>query len=341
MITIIGSGIVALTVAEQLIDKNIRVRIITKSKGVDSSLCSWWAGGMLAPFCEMESAEALVGELAPISMQYWQQLSEKTQSSAFTFPYNQKGTLVISPAKDQNQLALFARKTKQWQKIQGSQITELEPLLKDFKQALFYPTEAHIEPRLVLNTLWHRVSQQAEIITDTALSEQDIQQLCKENKWVIDCRGYQARSVIPNLRGVRGEMLHVYHPDIHLSRPIRLLHRRIPIYIVPRENQQFMIGATMIESEFSGEKRASVRSILELLSSAYALNPMFSQAEIVEIGADVRPAYPNNLPKILHHKNRLFINGMHRHGYLLSPAISKIAVDFITTQQPHSLIEEI
>ena len=341
MITIVGSGVVALTTAEQLLAKGFPVKIITKSDGVNDSLCSWWAGGMLAPFCEMESAEPLVGELAPISMAYWQQLSAKTQNSAFSFPYHQQGTLVVAPAQDKNQLQLFARKTTNWEKINAAQIKVLEPDVQGFSEALFYPSEAHIEPRLVLKALWHRVSQQAEILTNTPLSEKDIQQLCLEQDWVIDCRGYYAKESLSNLRGVRGEMLHLYHPEIHLARPVRFLHRRIPIYIVPRENQQFMVGATMIESEFRGPKRASVRAVLELLSSAYGLNPMFSQAEIVEIGADVRPAYPNNLPKVLRQNNRLFINGMHRHGYLLSPAITKIAVDLISEQQPHKLIEEL
>ena len=40
-----------------------------------------------------------------------------------------------------------------------------------------------------------------------------------------------------------------------------------------------MIGATVIESEETGP--ISVRSALELLSAAYALDPAFGEAEIV------------------------------------------------------------
>ena len=59
----------------------------------------------------------------------------------------------------------------------------------------------------------------------------------------------------------------------------------------------FMIGATVIESDDAGP--VTVRSALELLGSAYALHPAFAEAEIVEMGAGVRPAFADNVPKIV------------------------------------------
>ena len=88
---------------------------------------------------------------------------------------------------------------------------------------------------------------------------------------VIDCRGFAARDALPELRGVRGEMLLVRTREISLRRPVRLLHPRIPLYIAPRADGVFMIGATMIESADQGG--VSVRSAIELLSAAYALHP--------------------------------------------------------------------
>ena len=51
---------------------------------------------------------------------------------------------------------------------------------------------------------------------------------------VVDCRGLAARDALPDLRGVRGEMIVVRSPDVSLSRPVRMLHPRMPLYIVPR-----------------------------------------------------------------------------------------------------------
>ena len=55
-----------------------------------------------------------------------------------------------------------------------------------------------------------------------------------------------------------------------------------------------MIGATMIESD--ERRRVTARSVVELLNAAYALHPAFADAEIVELGCDARPAFPDNLP---------------------------------------------
>ena len=78
-----------------------------------------------------------------------------------------------------------------------------------------------------------------------------------------------------------------------------------------------MIGATMIESDEAA--RVSVRSAVELLCAAYALHPAFGEAEILELGADVRPAFPDNLPRMRARGASLHVNGLYRHGFLLAP----------------------
>ena len=115
-------------------------------------------------------------------------------------------------------------------------------------------------------------------------------------------------------------MLVLRCPEVSLSRPVRLLHPRVPIYLVPRGGGIYMLGATMIESDRRGP--VTVRSVLELLSAAYALHPAFGEAEIIEMGADARPAFPDNLPRIGMAGGRLYANGLFRHGYLLAPALA-------------------
>ncbi len=91
-------------------------------------------------------------------------------------------------------------------------------------------------------------------------------------------------------------MLVLRSKEITLNRPVRLLDPRIPAYIVPRPNGVFMVGATMIESDDSS--RVTARSVLELLSAACSLHPAFAEAEVLEMGTQVRPAFPDNLPRI-------------------------------------------
>jgi glycine oxidase len=123
-------------------------------------------------------------------------------------------------------------------------------------------------------------------------------------------------------------MLILRCPALSLSRPIRLLHPRFPLYIVPRGDGVFMLGATMLES---GERnRVTARSVMELLNAAYAVHPAFAEAEILEMGADARPAFADNLPRLRPFgKRSLRVNGLYRHGFLLSPALAKRAADYL------------
>jgi glycine oxidase len=88
-----------------------------------------------------------------------------------------------------------------------------------------------------------------------------------------------------------------------------------------------MIGATVIESDDMGPP--TLRSALELLGAAYALLPAFGEARIIDIAAGVRPAFPDNTPKILVRGHRIFVNGMYRHGFLLSPILAQLTADYI------------
>ena len=120
---------------------------------------------------------------------------------------------------------------------------------------------------------------------------------------------------------MRGERILIEAKDVRLTRPIRLLHPRVPFYIVPWPSGQFMIGATLIESADGGP--ATLRSAMELLSCAYALLPELGEARIVEIAAGVRPSFPDNAPKIVVRGKRIFVNGLYRHGFLVSPILAR------------------
>ncbi len=75
------------------------------------------------------------------------------------------------------------------------------------------------------------------------------------------------------------------------------MHPRHPIYIVPRQNNCFIIGATTIESE--DMRPLTVQSSLELLSAACTVHPEFAEGTIVESRVNCRPALPDNLPAII------------------------------------------
>src|SRR5258707_168640 len=95
---------------------------------------------------------------------------------------------------------------------------------------------------------------------------------------------------------------------------------------VPPGNVRFMLGATSIEAEDSG---VSVRSALELLGAAYAVHPAFAEARIVEFGSGLRPAFPDNLPRIAIDQDKIAVNGLYRHGFLLAPALAELTLGYV------------
>ncbi|MEZ0122656.1 MAG: FAD-dependent oxidoreductase [Candidatus Reddybacter sp.] len=317
-IEIIGSGVSGLCCAHAFAERGCEVSIIAASDTLDSTCCSWWAGGMLAPGCEGESAEPLMATLGVESMAFWQAIAPD---------YTTAGTLVVATSRDQPLLNSFARNTEGWQRVDGENIQQLEPdLAERFNRGLLFADEAHLDPRQTLAHLISTLKQRGVSFAQRHIDDAPGNDYSSAADWIIDCRGLGAQQALPELRGVKGEMLHIHSDEITLKRPVRLLHPRIPLYIVPRENGVFMIGATMIES--AERERASVRSVLELLSAAYALHPAFGEAEIIEIGVEARPAFTDNLPRLRRRGKTLSVNGMYRHGFLAAPAMARRCVEF-------------
>jgi glycine oxidase len=234
------------------------------------------------------------------------------------------GSLVVAHGRDTGELANFSRRTEKFDWLDGESIASVEPDLRGrFNKALFFKDEGHLDPRAALAFLVQRLEKLRVPIRFgvTVAVAPACWGASSSARQVVDCTGLAARNVLTDLRGVKGEMLMLRLRDISLSRPVRVLHPRMPLYIVPRGDGLFMVGATMIESD--QPTRISARSMLELLSAAYALHPAFGEAEIVEIGTGVRPAFPDNLPRIRWHGDALHVNGLFRHGFLLAPALAR------------------
>ncbi|MEM6407977.1 MAG: glycine oxidase ThiO [Pseudomonadota bacterium] len=325
-ITIIGGGVAGLCVARELRDRGAELRVIDRHDGIGPHQCSWWAGGMLAPFCEGESAEEPVIRLGQEAAAWW-----KAKTGCVT----QKGSLVVAARRDVADLSRFARRTNNFREVTGTEIAELEPDLGTrFTRGLFFESEAHLTPRVALKTLRDGLVADG-VAFETAKADP---KTVSNTEKIVDCRGFSARDELPDLRGVKGEMLVLSCPDVTLNRPIRLLHPRIPLYIVPRGDGVFMLGATMIES--SATTHVTARALLELLSAAYALNPAFGEAEVLEIGVDARPAFPDNLPRIRKDGNVITANGLYRHGFLLAPALGRMVAELVFDNTQPEVMDE-
>ena len=323
-IIVIGAGVAGLTCALELADRGLGVEVVERGRALGEGSCSWMAGGMLAPWCERATTEPEVADWGAPSIDWWAERFPETV---------RKGSLVVAQPRDLPDLTRFAQRTERFDWLDADGIAALEPDLGGrFRRALFFRRRGPSRSAARAGRRWPKRLQDRGVAIrfGVELAPQDA-----PADIVVDCRGLAARDALPDLRGVRGEMVVVRSPDVSLQRPVRMLHPRIPLYIVPRGNGLFMIGATMIESERRGP--VSVRSAVELLNAAYALHPAFGEAEIVELGADLRPAFPDNLPDVRRSGRVLHANGLFRHGFLLAPALARRTAEAVLSMlQPET-----
>jgi len=309
-VSVVGAGIAGTWQALMFAKAGSAVTLYERDGPAMTRGTSHWAGGMLAPHAESESAEPVITRLGLRSLALWRDMLPGT-------PFN--GSLVVAHGRDRADFERFAALAGGHERVGRDRIAALEPALDGrFAEALFFPGEGHVEPRRVLPALHETLRAAGVPIRFHAdVQPRDFDGL------VVDCRGIAARDACPDLRGVKGETVLIETAEIALARPVRLVHPRWSLYIVPRAENRFLIGATSIESEDAG---VSVRSALELLTAAYTVHPAFGEARIVEFGAGLRPAFPDNLPRVTVDNTCIGVNGLYRHGFLLAPALAEATV---------------
>ncbi|HKZ97190.1 MAG TPA: FAD-dependent oxidoreductase [Hyphomicrobiaceae bacterium] len=316
--TVVGAGVLGLWQALTLARAGHRVRLVERSADPFARNASSHAGAMLAPDCEAESAPGLIRDLGREGLALWRGTYPRLVNA---------GSLVVAAARDRADLARFARLTSRHRSLGADEIGKLEPdLAGRFGEALYFPDEAHMAaPDALAFLLEAARAAGADVRLGTSWEGGSGAAM------VIDCTGLEARAELPSLRGVRGERLLLGSREVKLGRPVRLLHPRHPLYVVPWGEGRYLVGATMIESEDEGP--VTVRSALELLGTAYALAPAFGEAEILETGSGVRPAFPDNVPRAVVRDGgrRILVNGAFRHGFLLAPVLAKAVADFLAT----------
>jgi glycine oxidase len=329
---VLGGGLCGRLVAWRLARAGHRVSLYERGDASGTASAAWVAAAMLAPLAEAASAEPLITELGAASLERWPSWLGELPEPVF---FQRNGTLVVWHNADRAEWPLFERRivTNAPARLldggivalRGPQVASAEPSLGNrFQDARLLPNEGQIDNRQLLGALRvalerHRVDTHWNTPIDDAQRP--------AGRLVIDCRGLGAKAALPGLRGIRGEVARVHAPGIGLTRPVRLLHPRYPLYIAPKQQDLYVIGATEIEGEDMSP--VSVRSALELLSAAYSLHPGFGEARILELNAQCRPTLRDHRPALVWDgAATLCVNGLYRHGYMISPEVVSAAAEF-------------
>lgn len=323
VVHIYGDGILGLMLAFELTKAGCRATVHgdAQNRGASSA-----AGGMLAPAAESECGSTLVLDTGFKSLALWQELHETTSwGKAASF----RGSLLVAHGRDHVLLDEFYRRchtlapAAQVEHLTTIALQQREPVLAQrFHKALWIPNEGMIDPRILLTTLRHDLTRRGvNFLTHDCL----VDFAGKHDDGVsLHCLGSADTAHWPSLRSIRGEAITVHAPNVRLSHSIRVMHPRYPLYIVPRDNERFYIGATQIESDDISP--LSVRSALELLSAAASLDPNFLEARIEATHIGLRPTLRHGEPRIKKTSSGYAINGLYRHGILLAPYVARSTV---------------
>lgn len=351
-IGIAGAGITGRLLAWQLARSGVNVTLFDKDtiqhRDDNGHAAAYTAAGMLTPFSEAESAEAPIVQMGLRSLDLWPEIVKQLSADV---DFHQTGSLILAHRNDHSDMLNFRQHLARIPEVKNSYthldkptLFNLEPdIAARFSEATYIPNEAWLSPQRLLAVLADDLAAMGATLVPhteiTALSEGAIHGKHAEGAartWafdkVVDCRGLGAKPDMPNLRGVRGEVIWLHAPEVTLNHLVRLMHPRYRIYIVPRANHTFVVGATQIESD--NKRPITVRSALELLSAAYSVHSGFAEASILQTRVNCRPALADNFPTITQENGLMRVNGLFRHGFLLAPALVEAAFELLTKDAP-------
>lgn len=335
---VIGAGVLGRLLSLFLKHRGWHVSLLDERGPEGRGSCTWTGAGMLSPYCERVASEPIITELGLRACERWPEILKDLVAPVY---FRRNGSLVVAHPRDRDELERLrtrvierALPAEAMREVGATEIADLEPDLGErFSRGLYFPLEGHLDNRELLDALESSLQSAGVKIQHHLRAESlspgrvNISKGILAADWVVDCRGLGARNDEPRLRGVRGEIAIVDAPDVRLTRPVRLMHPRYSLYVVPRRDSRYLIGATQIESEDDGA--VTVRSALELLSAAYSLHPGFAEARVLELSAACRPAFPDNLPRLIARPGLLRINGLYRHGFLIAPTLADAAVAYL------------
>ncbi len=338
-IGIAGAGLLGRLLALQLSAAGHRVEVFDVARDAGpretsgSEGAAWTAAGMLSPVAELDRGNEDVFRLGLRSCELLPGIVGSLNAGTLC---HFDGSLLVAHRADagaaQRLVGLLEARADvhhQPEALSPAALASLEPSVQGPSLAWLLPCEGYVEVHNTLHALhaqttrqgvqWHWGAGVNAVESGTLV----LGAACKTFDHVFDVRGVGAQPQLP-VRGVRGEIFLLHAPDVNLRRPLRLMHPRHSVYVVPRPDHYFVVGASEIESE--DRSSVSLRTTLELLSAAHSALPALVEARVVHSESNLRPALSDNLPLLRFEDRCTRINGLYRHGWLLAPALVEQAM---------------
>jgi glycine oxidase len=339
-IAVVGGGVVGLACAWRLAQRVAAdVVLIDPEPGSGASAVG---AGMLAPLTEAHPTEDALLQLALVAAErYPDFVAELAAVSGQDVGYRTVGTLAVAlDADDRAELDVVARhlaavglaaepltsrdcrrlepglapSIRGGLRVDGDRSVDNRRLLAALRVAATRAGVSHVPARAV------RVLDDGGYTSGVALQGGSVEQA----DVVVVAAGCWSGELHPSLAGlvrpVKGEILRL-RPRRGVVPPAHTLRATVqghPVYLVPRENGELVIGATQQEAGFDVSVTAG--AVYMLLRDARAVLPSVDEYELTETAAGLRPGSRDNAPLIgsVGPAGLIAATGHHRNGLLLA-----------------------
>ncbi|MFG2221755.1 glycine oxidase ThiO [Streptomyces sp. NPDC048644] len=358
---VIGGGIIGLVTAWRAAARGLRTAVVDPEPGGGAARV---AAGMLAAVTELHYGEqTLLGLNLASARRYPGFVAELEEASGQAVGYRACGTLVVAlDADDRAHLrelhALQRRSGLESEWLSGRECRRLEPMLAPgVRGGLRVDGDHQVDPRRLAGALltacaragvvFHRTWAERLTVSAGRAVGAELADGGRPaaDRVVLAGGSHSGRlagvpgEVLPPVRPVKGQVLRLRMPDVprgspaFLSRTVRAVVRGGPLYLVPRENGELVVGAT--SEELGWDTTVTAGGVYELLRDAHELVPGITELPLAETCAGLRPTSPDNAPLLgpTPLPGLLLATGHFRNGVLLTPVTGDAMAEVLATGQ--------
>lgn len=365
-IAVIGGGAAGLSLALKFLSRGCEVSIYDPKVGSGASNV---AAGMLAPASEANFDEPFLADLMEKASRYWGSFAaEIADQAGIPIGYQPTGTIVFGA--DSGDLAYLERASNYLisrgvsvQPLTLRERRKIEPLLSpDIAGASFISGDHQVNNRQFLRALTmilersgatfiaSRVSAISELSTHVELQCGSGAEKPRSFDLCVIAAGAWSDSlfrmidrsdIATQLLPVKGQILRV-NADQNYGAPSHVVRGAVnnrPVYMVPRVDQEVVVGATMEEVGFDTTQRLG--AITDILADATRVIPSIRESSLFETNFGFRPGTSDNLPLVGQVSGTIWAHTGHfRHGILVSPFTADALDRAIFNDSPPDWLKE-
>lgn len=340
-VAIIGGGIIGCSIAYYLAKEQVTVAVF--ESGQIGGKTTSAAAGMLGAHSECDNLEvfypfARSSQTSYVSLE--KQLKEicgidirRTPGGIYKLAYNE--------TEKNELLRLCSLPTVEWRDV--NELRQMEPSVsKDIVGAAYIHDDVNVLPEAVCRGFSlaaqihgadiYEYTQVFDFHKTGSYYSVQTQSGSIEARYVVVASGVWSNSFFQHLGlenrivPVKGECLSVLNEEIHLKHT--LFHEHC--YIMPRNNGRIVIGATMVENDWS--EKPTLGGIEQMMTKAKTMLPAIGKMKIDNFWGGLRPKTFDGKPFIGTHPEQdhlLFAAGHFRNGILLAPATGQMIRNLI------------